>query len=280
MSEISFKDGWMDVHFRSFDLDEYALFLKAKRLPQSTTIFVREDETYIIRAPERFRKMLEMSIGRIKRDGANYIYALVDPNTNEFRYIGKSVRPFERLKDHCNEAPTCWRTRWIKKVLASGKTPIVVLLDRVDADRDWETAERDWIAYGRASGWPLTNSTDGGDGVPNLPPETRAKIRAASIGRKATPETRAKIGAASRGRKHTEEHKQRMSALMKQRVFTAQHRERLSQGVRKISADDAKSILNRLAEGETAVSLARKFDVHPDTIRNVKQGRYGHGGGK
>jgi hypothetical protein len=55
---VTFSGDRMRIHFRRFDLDAYALFLKAKRLPESSTSFVKEDETYMIDAPARFAAMI------------------------------------------------------------------------------------------------------------------------------------------------------------------------------------------------------------------------------
>jgi hypothetical protein len=41
---------------------------------------------------------------------------------------------------------------------------------------DLNTAERWWIAFGRACGWPLTNSTDGGQEHVTLSDEVRQHI--------------------------------------------------------------------------------------------------------
>lgn len=44
-------------------------------------------------------------------------------------------------------------------------------------------------AHGHANKWPLTNATSGGDGVPDLPPETRQRMAQVWIGRKHRPES-------------------------------------------------------------------------------------------
>lgn len=45
-----------------------------------------------------------------------YIYGLTDPITEEIRYIGKSIRPTERLSNHCNEKSNCHRSNWIQSL--------------------------------------------------------------------------------------------------------------------------------------------------------------------
>jgi hypothetical protein len=64
-------------------------------------------------------------------------------------------------------------------------------------------AERWWIAFGRACAWPLTNHTDGGDGLLNPSRRTRAKISAAMKTRMSTPEAREHSRALARAHLHT-----------------------------------------------------------------------------
>ncbi len=55
---ITFAGDRMSVNFDRFGIAEYDLFLRAKRLPESQTIFRPETETYSIEAPARFASML------------------------------------------------------------------------------------------------------------------------------------------------------------------------------------------------------------------------------
>lgn len=64
---ISFAGDTMRVLFDRFDLDAYAMFLKVKRLPESTTLFHPDTETYTIEAPARFAPMLGVEVPRIER---------------------------------------------------------------------------------------------------------------------------------------------------------------------------------------------------------------------
>lgn len=90
-----------------------------------------------------------------------YIYALVDPFSGLVRYIGKSVRPRERLVNQCNERANTHRCHWIQSVLAKGSRPLQVIVAVVPAGGDWQSVERAWIQVARELGWPLVNGTDG-----------------------------------------------------------------------------------------------------------------------
>lgn len=201
-----------------------------------------------------------------------YIYGLIDPFTDEIRYIGKSIRPKERLRDHCNDHSDCHRTHWIQRVIAHGRRPKLVILQELSESDDWQQAERDWIAKARESGWPLTNGTDGGDGVPNLCAESKAKIVKAWTGRKHRPESLIRIGAASRGRKKSEASKQVMREKMIGRAIT--WGDKVSKAVRKLSDDQVREIRAALTGGEKQYVLAERYGVNKGTISNIKRGLF------
>lgn len=198
-----------------------------------------------------------------------FIYALTDPETGAIRYIGKSIRPYQRLTNHCNEQARCHRTNWIRSLRSRGLRPALVILETLPPGADWQSAERRWIAHGREQGWPLTNSTSGGDGVPDLSPESRARIEAAWRGRKHKPETLALYSEIRRGRRHTDANKERMRGIMRGREITwgAQ----ISRALRKLSDDQIRTIRRRLANGDRQLALASEYGVNKGTISNIKR---------
>lgn len=127
------------------------------------------------------------------------IYGLVDPRTHLVRYVGQSSRGLHRPREHRSlgrrTGPHC--KRWIAQLQQLGLDYEVVLLET--GDLDLNIAERWWIAYGRASGWPLTNLTDGGEGASGYQhtDESRARISRARIGIRFSEETRKRIAEAN-----------------------------------------------------------------------------------
>lgn len=199
-----------------------------------------------------------------------YIYALLDPIDDEIRYVGKSIQPKERLQNHCAEKSVTWRTNWIRAVMARGHRPRLRILEILDRDDNWQQAERDWIARLRDEGARLTNCTSGGDGVPDLPSDIRARISAVWKGRKHSPETLAKLRAVRRTQRHTDESRAKMRAAMTGRVVT--WGDKLRHAIEKLSADDVRAIRVALAAGETHTAIGARYGVDKGTISNIKRG--------
>jgi len=201
-----------------------------------------------------------------------FIYALIDPDTCKIRYIGKSIRPKERLSNHMNEASNCHRSHWLQKLKADGKRPHQIILQELDNDSDWQSAERYWISFGKKNYWPLVNNTSGGDGVNDLPEETRKKMAQTWIGRKHSPKTIEKLKAARANRVTSDETRKKHSAAMKGRKIT--WKDKISQANKKFTNDDVEMILKCIADGEKVVDLSRRLNVNRSTITKVKLGRY------
>jgi hypothetical protein len=112
------------------------------------------------------------------------IYGLVCPVAGCVRYIGKATDPERRLAAHLSSART-GRTkyhhgRWLRKLLADGLSPSVVVLFTVHGDgMTWQQAERFFIASANAFGLPLTNATRGGEGLSLTNPDAALAVSTA-----------------------------------------------------------------------------------------------------
>jgi hypothetical protein len=192
-----------------------------------------------------------------------FIYALVDPiERGHIRYVGMAVnnpnRPYEHAKN-LRERDDTHKGNWVRKVLSEGREPIVLILEELPEDSPRSLigfVEACYIKSLREIGHRLTNSTSGGDGCPDLSPESLAKMKersvagmlrngaAAKLSAKAkirwsdpaerakqsaiiqatmTPERRAQIGADTKGRKHSDETRAQMSEAHKGLERTTEH---------------------------------------------------------
>jgi hypothetical protein len=263
----------MQIVFDPNNVDDYRTFLRIKALP---VYKIRGRSAWF---PDEYASLVHD--GPKVRCEWTAIYGLIDPNTNQIRYIGKSIRPRQRLENHCNEKSRCHRTNWIQSLRRNGQKPRLVILAELYGQHDWRDYEKAWIAHGRQIGWPLTNGTDGGDGVVNLPPESRERIRAASIGRSPSAETRRLIGKRSSERRHSDETKQRMSRAHSGRTFTPEWRAKISAALRgrqrissrKITDEQEAEIIRRHEAGETNRAVAADFGISDRTVWMIFSGR-------
>lgn len=135
----------------------------------------------------------------------HFVYWLFDPQTKELLYIGRSHEPARRKRDF-------ERLRQCKTV--SGLSNRFALLEQAQAH------ELDMIKKHRPphNKKITSSSTSLGMKRASASDETRAKMRAAKLGKKLTEEHKQKIGLASMGNqhrlgdKHSEETKAKMSA--------------------------------------------------------------------
>lgn len=94
------------------------------------------------------------------------IYALLDPDTNEIRYIGKSERGIERPRQHFEPGQLkklSKKNNWIKSLVSKGKLPKIKILYNCSNINELNQKEIEFIAMFKNSGI-LTNMTDGGTG--------------------------------------------------------------------------------------------------------------------
>lgn len=147
-----------------------------------------------------------------------YIYALIDPRTQEVRYIGKANNPFDRLKGHLGEKKSnTHKYHWIETLKTELIVPILQILEVCDKVA-WQEKEIYWIKFFKSIGSNLTNSTDGGDGYTEMSKEVREKIsklNRLNKGRKFSEERNRKIGEKTRIRFSNPEYRKRMGEIQK-----------------------------------------------------------------
>lgn len=204
-----------------------------------------------------------------------HIYGLYDPITGNLRYIGKSIRPEQRLQNHMNEISHCHRSHWLQSLKARGLKPDMEILETVSGCWPWQESERFWIRRMKELGCDLVNNTSGGDGVPGLSGEGKERMLATWKGRKHTPETIAKLVAARALRPpFSIETRAKMSRSQTGRKFTAPWLDKIAIANRKVNEFDLEMIKFRLAGGERVRELAEEYGVHRTTISKIKMGRY------
>lgn len=201
-----------------------------------------------------------------------HIYGLIDPVSGGLRYIGKSIRPAQRLANHMNEQSNCHRSHWLQSLKRQGLKPELIIIETIHGEWPWQESERFWIKRARELGCLLTNNTSGGDGVSDLPLETRERMRQTWLGRKHKPETIEKLRQASSQHRHSKETRQKMSRAHSGRKIT--WIDKVAAGLRKIKDTDIPIIIDRLKAGERVKNLAAEYGVHRTTLSKIKTGKY------
>lgn len=169
-----------------------------------------------------------------------FIYVLYDPREPKMvRYVGKANDVEKRLEKHIWDAENCrnlyHRLNWIRSLLKSGIIPTFKVLEEVDI-RHWQVRERYWIKEYRRKNHPLTNGTDGGEGLVNLSLEARYRLSQATRKRFLNPKERQKVSDALRGRKFSEERKHNISGALMGKIRgprSLEVKRKISEGHRK-----------------------------------------------
>lgn len=111
-----------------------------------------------------------------------FIYTLIDPTTNEIRYVGKANNPDKRLSAHVYNSSyksNPHKFNWIRKLRRQGLKPIMHVIE-ICAESEWKQREQYWIARYRKSNHKLLNISIGGD-AGDISPEGRLRQRASYI---------------------------------------------------------------------------------------------------
>lgn len=106
------------------------------------------------------------------------IYKLIDPISNEIRYIGLTFNTLkQRLGSHMSEPGKSHKCNWIKKLKSQGLKPIIESVeDNISSYDDCCLREIYYIDYYKSCGCNLTNSASGGNKNKKMSDETKKKM--------------------------------------------------------------------------------------------------------
>ena len=144
------------------------------------------------------------------------IYKLIDPISNEIRYVGLTFNDLkQRLKSHCSEKSSSHKSNWIKNLKSKGLKPIIESIeDNVSTYDEVCVQEIYWIDKLKNEGHPLTNMASGGNKNKKMSDETRKLMSESAKNRKIktylSDETKKELSIKSKERFSKEEERNRL----------------------------------------------------------------------
>jgi len=120
-----------------------------------------------------------------------YIYTLTDPKNNEVRYVGKTINPERRYKQHLYDKRRSHKASWVQSLRNDNLKPIMSIIEEC-TESNWRDSERYWIQQFNN----LTNLKEGGgaDYRRTTSDETKKILSEKYKGRKLDKNWKLKIG--------------------------------------------------------------------------------------
>lgn len=190
------------------------------------------------------------------------IYALVDPISGQWRYVGKSSSGLTRPRSHGRSWAQAHEShlpvhRWIAKLSSEERSYEIETLETLADGSGLAEAEQEWISAARAAGVSLLNLTDGGEGA---------------SGFKQSASTKEKRSQALRGRRFSDDTKRLISASKVKRVRDP--RKTKCGGFRAEAPQKGRPVKDDLGNQFQSVGdAARHYGVNRAAIRRVLQGK-------
>ncbi len=225
-----------------------------------------------------------------------YIYGLIDPRTQEIRYIGftnKNIK--DRLKSHLTKSSLKTNTHknnWIKSLLKKNLKPEIFQLQETN-EKEWQFDEQWNIQYFLSIGCNLTNGTAGGEGRLGSYPtkETREKMSLLKIGTKRNHEDRMKISISRMGKSLDEKTKIKISLTLagkkhskdrieKNRIsHTGKTKNKMTKiktslSLMNIDQEQFSEIINLNDSGISQREISRKYKIGRNTVKKIINKEY------
>lgn len=202
-----------------------------------------------------------------------YIYALLEPETKEVRYIGKSVNPKKRFDNHLNIKRKQHCSCWIQSLKIKGLKPIFSIIEETDKE-NWIKREQYWIAFYKNLGAKLTNHTIGGEGQSGIIQSAESNLkRSISLkGRKLGSYSEERKRAISKGKLGKIPWNKGKKNIYSEELI-CKMRARDLKGSKnpasKLSDEQVLEIRIRAANGEKQNSLAKEFNLACGTLNRI-----------
>lgn len=152
------------------------------------------------------------------------IYGIIDPITNQIRYVGQTINLTKRKSAHIRMAiktnNNTYVYNWLRTLLAKGYKPEFFVLE-ICKVQDLDSLEIFYINYFKMLGSNLTNSVEGGKSRRGYKHSLKSRKERSlkmkgngwNLGRKLSSETKLKMSVSQIGRKHSKETKAKISKI-------------------------------------------------------------------
>lgn len=164
------------------------------------------------------------------------------------------------------------KANWLRNLLDADLRPLIEVVEDCEDRERLVEAERFWIAQFRALGMPLTNCTDGGDGVHGWRPSSVNRARMSAAQRNKGPvsdATRARMSIAQRGRLHRPESRRKIGDAHRGRAKSSETRRRISM------AHGGRPFIDETGHlYYTRAEAAAQLRISPASVTLVLHGKY------
>lgn len=191
-----------------------------------------------------------------------YIYILIDPETQQVRYVGKTKNPSRRYNQHISECSKIksHKNNWIFSLKKKGIKPEMILIDECDTD-NWIFFEQWYIELFKSWNFNLTNLTIGGEGsIGHTPSKETIEKRSKKLkGKKRSSEFCNKISEIVKGRKYSDEIKRKASIAAKKRGISLENRLKMNKAKQESKWKHSEESKRRISEKMKIIANERKY---------------------